>query len=389
MNSFAVIVVGAGPAGLALSALLHQAGIAVALVEPQPLRRLPDVHDLRTVALTKASLAVLAELPLDWSLWRHVDYRQVRVEDADASSPLLFDAEQMGVASLGRLVENAVLQCALQNCVDALALPQYEQRLSASGIAAGQRWLDLSDGTRLQADLVVACDGAHSPLRQQLGIELWQHDYAQSALVACIQHSGDARVQAWQRFERGYPLALLPLSPLTGGPSSNLVWSLPRPRAEALLALSEAAFIDHLAPQLPAVYGRLLSVSARALYPLQARHARTYCAERAVLVGDAAHVIHPLAGQGLNLGFADVRVLVQELLRLRDRGLSLADPLGLRRYERRRRPQNQRMQQAMPWIQGLFAPEGPTGALLKGAGLAWLSRHAGLRHWLGRQALGT
>ncbi len=389
MSSFDVIVVGAGPAGLTLAALLHQAGIAVALVEPQPLRHLPATHDLRTVALTPASLALLARLPLTWSAWRHVDYRQVRVEDADASTPLLFDAESMGVACLGRLIENAVLQCALQDCVDTLALPQYEQAVGATGVAAGQRWLELADGQRLQAELVVACDGAQSPLRRQLGIELWQHDYAQSALVACVHHSGDAQVQAWQRFERGYPLALLPLSPLAGVASSNLVWSLPRPRAEALLALSEAAFIDHLAPRLPSLYGRLLAVSARALYPLQARHADTYCADRAVLVGDAAHVIHPLAGQGLNLGLADVDVLVQELLRLRERGLSLAEPLGLRRYERRRRPQNQRMQQAMPWIQGVFAQDGPLGALLKGEGLAMLARHAGLRHWLGRQALGT
>ncbi len=388
MSVSSVVVVGGGPAGLALAAHLHRAGIAVALVEPRPARQLPAEYDLRTVALTPSSLDLLAPLAIDWSRWRHVDYRRVRVEDADASAQVNFDAAQMGVPRLGRLIENAVLQAALQSCVDALAIPQYEQRVVATALERGRRCLYLDQQVCLQADLVIACDGVHSPMRTLLAIESSRHDYAQSALVACVQHSGSAADLAWQRFERSYPLAMLPLPELGQGPSSNVVWSLPRHQAETLAELEAADFLDLLQRQLPPEYGRLQGLSGRALYPLVARHAQTYIAERAVLVGDAAHAIHPLAGQGLNLGFADVRVLGEELLRLHGRGLSLAEPLGLRRYERRRRPANARMQKGMEWIQLAFAEHGPGWSLLRAEGLRWLERYAGLRHPLGRQAWG-
>ena len=394
-----VAIVGAGMVGAALALDLAQRGFDVALVES----RAPaawsaaDEVDLRVVALAPSSSGLLRRL----EVWHDVEsrranaYARMHVWDALAPGSLSFDAADEGVAALGHIVENRLIQAVLWQALGrsgaiTLHCPARvvstdvtaSDALARSGDAA--RTLALDDGTRIGARLVVAADGADSALRAMLGVAVSDHDYAQRAVVAHVATGRAHEDTAWQRF---LPQATVAFLPLADGRSS-IVWSLPDAEAARILALDDAAFCAELGAALDFRLGTITATSARAAFPLRMRLADRYVAPRFALVGDAAHVVHPLAGQGVNLGLRDAALLAELLAQARADKLDIADATVLRRYERRRRSDNALSAHAFDLIQRGFGSASPTLAAIRAAGLALVDRVTPLKHLFARHAAG-
>ena len=335
---FDVAVVGGGMAGAAAALALARSGFATALLDArQPTAwNVDDEVDLRVVGLAPSSIALLQELGV-WTSIRDARcsrYTHMHVWDAENGAAIDFDATEVGSDVLGCIVENSLVQWQLWN-----ALAGAGVRISCPAQVLGMQAdqdrisLQLEDGGTLSARVVVAADGAASPLRQLAGIATRKHDYAQRAVVAHVRTEQPHQHTAWQRFARGGPLALLPLA----DGRSSIVWSLPAQDALRVLALDDRAFMDALGVASDFRLGRILDSTPRAAFALKLQLARCYQAPRMVLLGDAAHAVHPLAGQGVNLGLRDVVELRDTLLAARSSGRDIGAAHVLRRYARRRR----------------------------------------------------
>lgn len=373
-----IVIIGGSSAGMTAAALLAEADFAVALVEPTAGPEPGGALDKRTVALTAHSVQLLDRLGFPWEQRRYCDWRQVVVEEADSPVPLHFRAEDTGRASLGRLVEIPELNSGLRQIIAAQEIQVYQEAAREMREQPAGVQVLLSQGQVLEAGLVVAADGAESWVRQQLGIGLTWHDYQQQAIVAVVTCNRPHAHRAWQRFTHGFPLAFLPMA-ASGAAQYSLVWSLPTAEATRLMCLSDADFITELQKNMARELGQIQQISQRCSFPLVARHALSYYAMKAVLVGDSAHTIHPLAGQGLNLGLADVEVLAEELLRARQRRLPLAHLSVLQRYQRRRQADNQRMQDGMTALQRLMGTKAPLLRVLRGQTWSCIERQPWLK----------
>jgi 2-octaprenyl-3-methyl-6-methoxy-1,4-benzoquinol hydroxylase/2-octaprenylphenol hydroxylase len=384
------IVVGGGAIGTALALGLARDGLEVALVEaraPKPWGAGDDV-DLRVVALAADARALLEDLGA-WpaiAAARIGPYRRMRVWDALAPGELAFDAAENGQAALGWIVENALIQHALWAAIGAgpnvrLHCPAEVERVDNDddGVSA-----TLADGTRLRARVLVAADGAESPVRTALGIGCENRGYAQRAVVANVATARPHEDTAWQRFLPGGPLAFLPLA----DGRSSIVWSLPDAEAARVLALEDAAFRTELGAAFDFRLGEIVSSTPRAAFPLRLRLAKRYVAGRSVLAGDAAHVVHPLAGQGMNLGFRDVASLRRILRDASARGGDVGAAHVLRRYERERRSENALAARGLDAIERLFGASDPLTPVLRGAGLALVDRIAPVKHLFASIAAG-
>ncbi|MGA9828114.1 MAG: UbiH/UbiF/VisC/COQ6 family ubiquinone biosynthesis hydroxylase [Rhodanobacteraceae bacterium] len=415
------IIVGAGPIGSATALALARDGFGVAVIEahaPKPWTPGAAV-DLRVVALAADGRDLLDDLDA-WSAIaraRVSPYRRMRVWDALAPGELGFDAADRGEAALGFIVENRLIQHALWQALTEFdgdgagrsmmrhgnrvtrfdaQVRDAEQRLAAkprvccpAQVAGIEQNADdvvaiLADGTRLAANVLIAADGAGSPTRSLLGVGFKGRDYRQRAVVA---HVATERVHgdtAWQRFLPGGPLALLPLA----DGRSSIVWSLPEAQAARVLALNDDAFCRAVGAASDFRLGAITQTTARQAFPLRLRLAERYVAGRCVLIGDAAHVVHPLAGQGMNLGLRDVACLRRVLGEARMRGSDIGAAHVLRRYERERRSENALAAHALDAIERVFDAHVPAVALLRGAGLGLADRIAPLKHLLADIAAG-
>ncbi len=380
-----VIVVGAGAVGGALALALARDGFSVALVEarePAPWRSEDEV-DLRVVALAPDARDLLDEL----QVWTTIDaaraspYRRMRVWDALAPGELAFDAAERGAAALGWIVENKLIQQALwQACQAATPPPRLccpatlaDVEQDATAVTA-----TLADGTRLRARVLVAAEGAESSLRQRLGIDFAGRDYQARAVVAHVATERAHEHTAWQRFLPGGPLAFLPL--LDG--RCSIVWSLPESEAGRVLALDDAAFCAELGAAADFRLGRIRAATRRAAFPLRLRLASHYVVGRCVLAGDTAHQVHPLAGQGMNLGLRDVACLRRVLREARERGSDPGAAHVLQRYARERRSENTLAARSFDAIERIYGSDAMPLALLRGAALGIAGRLAPLRHRL-------
>ncbi|WP_346948497.1 UbiH/UbiF/VisC/COQ6 family ubiquinone biosynthesis hydroxylase [Dyella sp.] len=333
-----VAVVGGGMVGAAAALALARAGFATALIEarePAPWSAEQEV-DLRVVGLAPSSIALLDELGVWASIRdsRSSPYAHMHVWDAESGAAIHFDAANEGRDLLGHIVENSLVQWRLWLALDAAGV----QRLCPAEVKGFEAQddriqLDLADGQSIAARLLVAADGAGSPLRKLAGIDTRGRDYAQRAVVAHVRTERPHEGTAWQRFLPDGPLALLPLA----DGRSSIVWSLPDDEAKRVLALDDAAFLAELGTASDFRLGRIVGATKRAAFPLKLQLAETYQAERFVLLGDAAHAVHPLAGQGVNLGLRDVLELRDTLLAARAAHRDIAAAHVLRRYARRRR----------------------------------------------------
>jgi 2-polyprenylphenol 6-hydroxylase len=392
---FDVIIVGGGPAGACAGALLSVPGEApalkVAVLEPQavppPAQVMPDA---RVVALSRASEQLL-RVAGAWPLLagtRLSPYERMRIwherQSPTGANVLVFDAAEVAEPNLGYIVENRLLQSALLSAFTAAGghLESAAFRELAIGEAGVQ--VGTSRGT-LSARLVIGADGAQSALRSAAGLTAAARSYAQQAIVATVATERSHERSCWQRFMHDGTLAFLPLADGT----SSIVWSADEARAAALAALPPAAFEAELACAVDGALGALRLRSERLSFPLQRLHAPRYVARRVALIGDAAHVVHPLAGQGVNLGLLDAAALAQLLREQRAQREDPGSLAALRAYERWRKSEVAVMAGAIEAFDRLLAHgSGPVAQLAQRA-LALLNRSEELKRFFVRRALGT
>jgi 2-octaprenyl-3-methyl-6-methoxy-1,4-benzoquinol hydroxylase/2-octaprenylphenol hydroxylase len=390
MNTFDVAVVGAGMVGAALALALAREGFDVTVIEPRApkLWNAQDEVDLRVVALAPSSVELFDRL----DVWKEIAaaranaYRRMRVWDALAPGQLAFDAADEGRAALGWIVENRLIQSVLWQALqrEARITLHCPAKVTGTDATDDRRTLTLDDDTSVAARLVVAADGADSVLRGLLGIATRDRDYGQRAVVAHVATERAHESTAWQRFVPGGTIAFLPLA----DGRSSIVWSVSQADAERLLALGDEAFCAELGAAFDFRLGRITATTERASFPLRMKLAERYLAPRFVLIGDAAHAVHPLAGQGVNLGLRDVGELRSVLVEARDAKRDFAAESVLRRYERRRRSDNTLSAHAFDAIQRVFGSDAMPLAALRGAGLAVVNKIAPLKQAFARHAAG-
>jgi 2-octaprenylphenol hydroxylase len=393
-HDFDLVIVGGGMVGACLAALLaadaRLADWRVAIVEPNaPRPPLDGDLDLRVSALSRASQRILAHAGAWAGIEGHAyPYEAMVVWDAasrpDARDALRFSAAETGEPDLGCIVENLRVQWALHESPHLRSVTQLRAGLEGLEFDEDGVRLTLSDGRRLGCALLVGADGAGSRTRELCGITRAGWKYGQTAVVAHLGTERSHRRTAWQRFLPEGPIALLPLE----AGRVSLVWTTGKDEAEELQALDAAAFSTAVTEASGQVLGRLELDSGRAGLPLALWHAREYVRPRLALVGDAAHTIHPLAGQGVNLGFLDCASLVEVL---GDAVAAGADPFGLRtlrRYERWRRSENALMLGATDTLNGLFRQKSVVAATSRRLGLAVVASQPLLRRALAQRALG-
>ncbi|KZC39102.1 MULTISPECIES: UbiH/UbiF/VisC/COQ6 family ubiquinone biosynthesis hydroxylase [Rhodanobacter] len=415
-----VAVVGGGMVGAAAALALARAGFATALLEA----RAPaawDAHaevDLRVVGLAPSSVMLLDELGVWTSIRaaRASPYTHMHVWDAASGAAIDFDAASEGRDRLGYIVENSLVQWTLWQALDAAQGSASAAGAGRAGAAAAQGsasaagagragasvrrlcpaevrgfearedriQLELADGETLSASLLVAADGAGSPLRALAGIGTRGRDYAQRAVVAHVATERPHQDTAWQRFLPGGPLALLPLA----DGRSSIVWSLPEAEAQRVLALDDQAFLDELGVASDFRLGRIVAATPRAAFPLRLQLAERYQADRFVLLGDAAHAVHPLAGQGVNLGLRDVAELRDTLLDARAAGRDIGAAHVLRRYARRRRSADTLDALGFDALARIYAWQSPALVAARGIGVRVLDRLTPLKRRLSEHAAG-
>lgn len=397
-SQFDVVVVGGGLIGSAVALGLGHQGWRVALVdgatqasvlaEPEPARNVDDFEP-RVSAISMASQRLLEDLGV-WqgvTALRHCRYREMTVWDGDGTGRIHFDAADLHVGSLGTIVENRNIVRALYRALqDSGVVLEEGQQVRHWRAGHG---VELADGRRLEAALVIGADGAHSRMRQWAGLPTREWDYDQQAIVCTVRTEKPHRFTAWQKFAITGPLAFLPLlNEAEDDHYCSIVWSQDTLEAQRLMALDDEAFRQALERAIEQTLGAVQSVSRRHAFPLRQRHAKDYVAAGVALVGDAAHTIHPLAGQGANLGYGDVRVLLDELRRARAAGLSPADPDVLARYQRRRKGENLTMMAAMEGFKQLFARDELPLRWLRNTGMRWFDRMPVIKNRIAVEAMG-
>ncbi len=376
--------------GSALGCALAQKGFRVAVIElREPVRDWPrEEVDLRVSALTRASQRILENL----GVWTRMEqmrvspYRQMTVWDAGGRGSVRFDAADIGEPDLGHIVENRVVQLALWQQLgrEEKALRICPDQVERMELKSDRPRLVLSSGQQIRADVIVGAEGARSPVREMAGIASSGWAYDQTAIVATVwpqQHHGEV---ARQRFLPTGPLAFLPID----DGRCSIVWSTSMPEAERLMALDDESFGHELAEASQQVLGGINRVGPRAAFPLRLRHADHYVLPGLALVGDAAHGIHPLAGQGVNLGLLDAAALVDVLLAARQAGRALGSMATLRRYERARKGANMEMLAAMDLFKRLFSNKNPPLTLARNLGLGLADASGPLKRLVVRRAMG-
>ena len=389
-----LLIVGAGMVGSALALALRDSGLNILVVDGGPLTVKPFVADApfeaRVSALSIASQRILERLGVwDGIVARRVSpYSDMHVWDGSGTGKVHFSASSVHAEVLGHIVENRVVQDALverlhDSNIGLLADARLEQMRHS-----GDDWLlTLSDGRTLRAPLVVAADGANSTVRRMTGTATREWDYLHHAIVTSVRTADSHRKTAWQRFTDDGPLAFLPLD-REGEHWCSIVWSVTPEQSERLMKLDDERFCRELENAFEGCLGQVISADSRVCVPLRQRHAKRYVAPGLALIGDAAHTIHPLAGQGVNLGFLDAAVLAEVLRSAVERGERLADERVLSRYERRRMPHNLALMAAMEGFERLFQADALPVRLLRNAGLKMVDHSAEAKALFVRQALG-
>lgn len=390
-----LIIVGAGMVGSALALALEHSGLEILVVDGGPLSVRPfateGAFEPRVSALSAASQRILERLGVwDGIAARRVSpYRDMRVWDGSGTGSVHFSAASVHAEVLGHIVENRVVQ-------DALLDRLHDSQIGLLGSArleqlrrSGDGWLlTLADGRELRAPLLVAADGANSAVRRLAGCATREWDYLHHAIVTSVRCERAHQATAWQRFTDDGPLAFLPLARQGDEHWCSIVWSTVPAEAERLMALGDDAFRHELGKAFEWRLGQVTAVDPRLCIPLRQRHAKRYVESGLALIGDAAHSIHPLAGQGVNLGFLDAAVLAEVLLHALQRGEQPNDVRVLSRYERRRMPHNLAMMAAMEGFERLFQADPLPLRLLRNSGLNWVDDLPDAKALFVRRALG-
>ncbi len=395
---FDVIVVGAGMVGATFARALADTRLKVALLDAMPLDAQPQPvvttsgYDPRVSAVSVASEHIFRHL----DVWSRIPgqsrcaYRNMHVWDGEGTGSISFDAYESSQSRLGHIVENHRIQQALLESLQVTAVT----RIGGKGVVGLVRedtgWrLTLEDEEHVHAPLIVAADGARSKVRELAGFAMREWDYLHHAVVTTIRTERPHQSTAWQRFLPSGPLAFLPLNDRDQGHYCSIVWSvLPEVGAE-VMALEEPEFLLRLEQAFEGRLGRILGADRRHVIPLRQRHAKHYAMPGLVLIGDAAHSIHPLAGQGVNLGLLDAAELFDVLSAALQRGEQWASLEVLRRYERRRMGANLGMMAAMEGFERLFHADALPLRWIRNTGMRLLDRQGAVKAGIMRQAMGV
>ncbi|CAM4423987.1 FAD-dependent 2-octaprenylphenol hydroxylase [Vibrio agarivorans] len=390
MQSVDIAIIGGGMVGLTLAAALKNTDLRIAIIEGQePSNSFAELPDLRVSALSRSSEHILQRV----GAWQGITsrrlapYSAMEVWERDSFARIEFNAKHLAQPDLGHIVENRVVQLSLleqvkQQANVVLFMPNRCQNLAMSEREA---WLTLDSGESLTAKLVVGADGANSWVRKQLDIPLTSWDYGHSAIVANIRTTEPHNKVARQVFTPQGPLAFLPLE---DDNLCSIVWSIDPSRAEQLVAMSDDEFNKVLTVQFDNKLGVCKVEGERAAFPLKMRYARDFVRERVALVGDAAHTIHPLAGQGVNLGLLDAASLAQEITQIWQQGKDIGSQQQLRGYERWRKAEAAKMIAAMQGFKDLFSGDSPAKKLVRGLGMQFIGHLPGAKDEIMKRALG-
>lgn len=390
MQSVDIAIIGGGMVGLTVAAALENSGLRIAVIESQlPEEELASLPDIRVSAISRASENILNNV----GAWQGVlssraaPYTSMRVWEQDSFAKIEFEAEDIAQHNLGHIVENRVIQLSLldkiskQENVTLLA----PERCTNIMFGESEAWINLESGKAITAKLVVGADGANSWLRNQLDIPLTHWDYGHSALVANIRTVDAHNATARQIFRPEGPLAFLPL----GEPNlSSIVWSLDPLQAEDLVSMPEDDFNKRLTTAFDNQLGLCSVEGARQAFPLKMRYAKDFVRDRAVLVGDAAHTIHPLAGQGVNLGLADAAALAETILALQNESKDIGLKVNLRSFERWRKAEAAQMIASMQGFKELFSGSNPVKKFIRGVGMSLTNELSPVKDECLKRALG-
>ncbi|HDR8992755.1 ubiquinone biosynthesis protein [Burkholderia vietnamiensis] len=385
-HTFDVAVVGGGLVGKTAALALTQSGYKTALLAQPATPRPADLaFDTRIYALSSSSQALLERL----RVWQALDHgRLAPVYDmrvyGDAHAELHFSAYQASVPQLAWIVESSLIETSLDAALRFQPnLTWFDARAQGFDVRDDAAVLTLSSGHVVEADLVVGADGAHSWVRSQMGAKVERRDYRQTGVVANFKASLPHRETAYQWFHEGEIIALLPLP----DGHVSLVWSAQTAHADQLLALDPAQLAAEVERVSHGQVGTLECVTPAAGFPLALQTVDKLIAPRVALVGDAAHLIHPLAGQGMNLGLRDVASLA-DAIASKESFRDLGDTVLLRRYERARREDIRALMVATDGLQRLFSVPGPLAKAVRNAGMAFVGAQPLVKRWLVSAALG-
>ena len=407
-----IVIVGGGPVGLLTACLLSETGLKIVLISAdqevltipklKDISRIPD-FDARVSALIVASENLLASVGA-WktiSSVRTCPYQDMKVWDGEGTGSIHFAAADIHAEALGHIVENRLVTSALNELAltrQNLDLMQGVSVQEIYGVEPSEKQQAIQVGLKLSTDkhiytrLLIGADGANSVVREQMGFSLRQWDYGHQAIVTTVLTESHHQYTAWQRFMSSGPMAFLPLH-LPGVERSkqcysSIVWSCVTEKADGIKALSDTEFIAALGESFEYKLGDVLEAGPRFSFPLYQRHATEYVQEHVALVGDAAHTIHPLAGQGVNLGFSDAGVLAEVIKQSIESGEDFASHRVLSRYQRRRKAENLGMMGAMEGFKRLFGSEEPALTWLRNTGMNLADKTPLIKQQLMRQAMG-
>lgn len=389
VTEFDIAIVGAGAVGLAAACQLAQQYSRIALIDHKPVKswQRDDDYGLRVSAINLASIDLLTDLDV-WNeiqAMRACPYKSMYVWESQSDTQIDFDCHDTSHSMLGAIVENQVLLTALNKKAKQQAnIYQFNEHAlqSLSAISSSSMLVELENGERLSAELVLGADGQQSKVRECIGASQLMTHYQQLGLVCTVKTELEHQQTAWQCFTPFGPLALLPLD----NHICSIVWSVSEDKCQELMSLTEQQFNQELTQAFEYKLGQLEMCSERKSFPLLGAQASHYIDHRVVLLGDAAHVVHPLAGLGLNLGLADVQHL-SHLLKVSDR------PLGservLRQYERARKSENVVMQKSLEMIDALFREQRGLFKQARSVGVNATNKMLPLKLMFMRQALGV
>ncbi len=386
-----IAIVGAGMVGLSLACALAESDLTIAIID----RALPQEKtqwqgfDARVSAIVKSSEYFLRNI----GAWQFIEqerncaYTGMEVWEKDGTAQIEFDAADIAQSELGYIVENRIMQWAMMEHLKQASNVQWLCPKEIKNLEKKQHWeIRFEDGQSVSSALLIGADGALSFVRNELGIAVNQLDLEHKAIVCNVECDKPHANIARQIFLPTGPLALLPLA--ENPKACSIVWSAEHDFANELLALNEKQFNQKLAHYFEKRLGNITASDKRISFPLYQRHAKSYIADAAVLIGDAAHTIHPLAGQGVNLGYMDAAVLAEEIMRAQKRKIAINSREVLRRYERRRRGQVTLMMQTMRAFQQVYASKNADFIGLRNLGVKLTNRATPIKNHILSRAMG-